>query len=196
MDVMNYAKLPAFDSNHAVNVVVESPRGSTVKLKYDASIEAFTLSRPLAEGLAYPYDWGFVPSTCEADGDPLDAMVVWDRASFPGVVLPCRLIGVLAVEQNSKQRPGDRERNDRLIAVPVNAPRYASITSVDDLPARLREEIESFFVASTAFEQKDLTFGGWSAANAAYELLNTSVRLKSSDYVSDEVPANAADTIL
>src|SRR6185436_14449544 len=96
--------------------------------------------------------------TCAADGDPLDGMVVWDRPSFPGVVLACRLIGVLAVEQNSKQKPGHRERNDRLIALPLDAPHYASIEGVDDLPARVKKEIESFFMASTAFEKKDLAF--------------------------------------
>jgi inorganic pyrophosphatase len=154
---MNYTTLPAFGPDQTVNIVIESPRGSTVKLKYDATLEAFTLSRPLTEGLIYPFDWGFVPSTHAADGDPVDAMVVWDRSSFPGVVLACRLIGVLAVEQNSKRRAGERERNDRLVALPLEAPRYASIKDVDDLPARLREEIEAFFLASTAFEKKDLT---------------------------------------
>jgi inorganic pyrophosphatase len=172
---MNYSRLPAFGSHRAVHVVVESPRGSTIKLKYDADLEAFTLSRPLTDGVVYPYDWGFIPSTRAADGDPLDAMVIWDRASFPGVVLACRLIGVLAVEQNSKQQPVRRERNDRLIALPVDAPRYASIVSVDDLPARMKEEIESFFVASTALENKDLRFGGWSGVDAAYDVVKASV---------------------
>ena len=141
---------------------------------YDATIEAFTLSRPLTEGLMYPFDWGFVPSTRAADGDPVDAMVVWDRSSFPGVVLPCRLIGVLVVEQNSKRRVGERERNDRLVALPLEAPRYASIKDVDDLPARLREEIELFFRASTSLEKKDVRFQGWSDAAAAYALLKAS----------------------
>jgi inorganic pyrophosphatase len=171
---MNFLTIPAFDSTNAVHVVVESPRGSTVKLKYDPDLEAFTISRPLPEGLVYPYDWGFVPSTRASDGDPLDVMVLWDRPSFPGVVLACRLIGVLAVEQNSKQRTGQRERNDRLIAMPLDAPRYASIQGVDDLPARVRAEIEAFFVASTAFERKDLTFGGWSGASAAFDLVKAS----------------------
>ena len=146
-----------------------------MKLKYDPTLEAFTLSRPLPEGLVYPYDWGFVPSTLASDGDPLDALVVWDRASFPGVVLTCRLIGVLAVEQNSKRQPGRREQNQRLIALPVEAPRHA-IKSVDDLPARVKEEIESFFTASTAFEKKDLRFGGWSGVRAAYNLVKKSAK--------------------
>jgi inorganic pyrophosphatase len=172
---MNYAALPPFGHDDAIHVVVESPRGSTVKLKFDATLEAFTLSRPLPEGLVYPYDWGFVPSTLAADGDPLDALVVWDQPSFPGVVLACRPLGVLAVEQNSREHAGRREQNDRLIVLPLAAPRYASLKSVDDLSARTREEIESFFVASTVFEKKDLTFGGWSGVDAAYALVKASV---------------------
>src|SRR5262245_43582790 len=154
---MNYLTLPTFGSQDEVHVVVESPRGSGVKLKYDAAFEAFKVSRPLPDGIVFPCDWGFVPSTSAPDGDPLDAMVLWARASFPGVVLACRLVGVLRVEQNSKTRPGTRERNDRVFAIPENAPRHATIRSVDDLPDRTKEEIEEFFRASTALEKKDLT---------------------------------------
>jgi inorganic pyrophosphatase len=146
-----------------------------VKLKYDPDLEAFTLSRPLTDGLIYPYDWGFVPSTRAPDGDPLDAIVLWDRATFPGVVLTCRLIGVVGVEQNSKHRRGQRERNDRVVALPIGAPRFDVVDSVDDLPERIKQEIESFFVASTAFEHKDLTFHGWSGADRAYELVTSAV---------------------
>jgi inorganic pyrophosphatase len=63
----------------------------------------------------YPHDWGFVPSTKADDGDPLDIMVIHDAATFPGIVLTCRIIGVLQIEQKSK---GKAERNDRLFAVP------------------------------------------------------------------------------
>jgi inorganic pyrophosphatase len=106
-------ELPALREDGAVNVVVESPRGSSAKFKYEGGV--FMLWRPLPAGLVYPHDWGFIPSTRMADGDPLDAMVLWEGVSYPGVVIPCRLIGVLRVEQNRKSSPG-RERNDRVIA--------------------------------------------------------------------------------
>jgi inorganic pyrophosphatase len=173
---MDYEKLPAFDEDGAIHVVVECPRGTSVKLKFDTGLGAFSLSRPLPEGLVYPYDWGFVPSTRASDGDPLDAIVVWDRQSFPGVVLPCRLLGVLEVEQNNKERPEHRERNDRLIAVPVESPNHHELASVDDLPRRMKEEIEEFFRASTAFENKDLKFGGWRDPVTAYEIVRISLR--------------------
>ena len=108
-----------FAEDGSLNVVIESPRGSTAKWKYEAGV--FQLSRPLPAGLAYPYDWGFLPGTRASDGDPLDAMVYWSGASYPGVVVPSRAIGVLRVEQTSRES-GNRERNDRLLVVPVSAP--------------------------------------------------------------------------
>jgi inorganic pyrophosphatase len=173
---MNYSTLATHPSKQSVHVVVESPRGSTIKLKYDPSLEAFTLSRPLPTGMVFPFDWGFVPSTRASDGDPVDAVVLWDHASFPGVVLACRLIGVLAVEQNNKKHPTKRERNDRVFAVPIDAPQLASLESVTELPRRTQREIEAFFVASTAFENKALKFLGWSGPAAAKKLVQASLQ--------------------
>jgi inorganic pyrophosphatase len=167
-------KLPAFDAHESVHVVVGTPRGATAKFKYDPDLDAITLSRPLVDGVAYPYDWGFVPSTKGPDGDPVDAIIVWDRASYPGVVIPCRLIGVLAAEQNSRTKPGTRERNDRLIAVPAGAPRHAHIADIADLPRRHLEELEAFFAAAVALEGKDLRYLGWSGAGDAVALVKSS----------------------
>src|SRR3954453_8756235 len=94
--------LPAFSPANALPVVVESPRGSAVKLKYDPSLGAMSISRPLSLGLSFPYDWGFVPSTRGADGDPLDAIVLWDVATFPGVVIPCLALALLKVDQRGE----------------------------------------------------------------------------------------------
>jgi inorganic pyrophosphatase len=172
---MNLVELHAFPSTASVHVIIESPRGSAVKLKYDARLEAFTLSRPLPDGVVFPYDWGFVPSTRAADGDPLDVMVLWDGASFPGVVLECRLVGMLAVEQNRKGRPTERQRNDRVFAVPIGAPRQSSVKTVGALPARVKRELEAFFVAATAFENKQLEFLGWAGPAAAQRLVRASL---------------------
>jgi inorganic pyrophosphatase len=70
-------------------------------------------------GLTYPYDWGFIPSTEAEDGDPLDVLVIHDAQTYPGVVLRCRPVGILELEQQSK---GKKERNDRIFAVPDRSP--------------------------------------------------------------------------
>lgn len=169
--VTSLLKLPTFDAEDHVHVVVESPRGSTVKLKYDEALDAFSLSRPLVDGASYPYDWGFVPSTCAPDGDTLDALVLWDRSSYPGVVLPCRVIAAVRIEQNSKHPAGERERNDRLIVVPAAAKKWAWLKDARDITERQKEELEAFFTAAVALEDKALRFVGWAGASDAVTLV-------------------------
>jgi inorganic pyrophosphatase len=95
-------KLPVWDKNGDIHVVVETPRGSAAKLEFDPELGAFTLSKALILGLTYPYDWGFVPSTKGEDGDPIDVLVLHDAATSPGLVLKCKLIGVLEVTQKER----------------------------------------------------------------------------------------------
>jgi inorganic pyrophosphatase len=171
--VSDFTQLPPRGEQGALHVVVESPRGSTVKLKYDPKLRAFTISRPLTRGLRYPYDWGFIPGTRGPDGDPLDAMVYWDVATWPGVVLPCRALGVLQVEQNPSGGQG-RERNDRLLLVPVSAARAENLRSHESLSSREREELEHFFLTAVAFANKDARILGWQGPEEAERLVNES----------------------
>jgi inorganic pyrophosphatase len=164
-------RLPAIPDPGVVHVVIESPRGSASKIKYDPELEVFTLSRPLPLGLAYPHDWGFVPGTRAPDGDPLDAMVLSDEVTFPGVVIRTVPLGLLAVEQKAPR--SGRERNDRLIVVPEKSPRN-TYRSLDDLSGRLRSELEKFFLDVTHFEDKALKVLGWEPAASALALVERS----------------------
>jgi inorganic pyrophosphatase len=151
------------------HVVVEAPRGATVKLKHDPGLDVLVAHRPLPLGFAYPYDWGFVPGTKAPDGDPVDALVYWDVASWPGVVIPCRALGVLELEQDAKA--GGRERNDRILAVPLAHPRGAALRTHEDLDRRVLDEIEHFFTSSVFFQAKDPRALGWRGPDAAERLL-------------------------
>jgi inorganic pyrophosphatase len=164
MGMPSLLRLPALGAEGVVHVVIESPRGATSKLKYDPALEAFTLSRPLPLGLAYPHDWGFVPGTRGPDGDPVDAMVLSEGTSYPGVVVRARPVALVALEQKASR--GGRERNDRLIVVPEKAPR-TEYRDADDLPGRLRQELEKFFLDVTHFQQKEVKILGWESAAKA-----------------------------
>ena len=172
---MNLEALPAFDTDDTFRVVVESPRGSNLKLKYDAGLQAMGVSRPLPIGLTFPFDWGFVPSTRGPDGDPLDAFLMWDVSAFPGVVVVCRPLGVLQIEQNASNFDRSRRvRNDRVLALPTLARREAAWRTYADIPERVREECLQFTMAAAALEGKDITLLGWGNPDDVLTLLQRS----------------------
>jgi inorganic pyrophosphatase len=169
----DFLGLPIRSEDGDINVVVETPKGAPVKYAYDAKVKAFTISKSLLIGLTFPSDFGFVPSTRAEDGDPLDVLVLHDAPTFPGIVLPCRVIGVLA----TKQKEGAKVfRNDRIIAVPVASHRAAVYATVKDLPKELKEELERFFRASDELQDKTLTFLGWRGPSAAKPLIKQAER--------------------
>jgi inorganic pyrophosphatase len=149
----------------AVRMVVETPARTALKLRYDAECGAFTISKPLPLGLSYPYDWGFFPSTRADDGDPLDALILGDAPSFPGVILDCRAIGVLRLVQDGTK--GKRERNDRIIAVADESNRFADVDDARDLPPTTMRELEAFFLHVATLDEKQLEIEGWAGPKAA-----------------------------
>src|SRR5215471_7483283 len=163
-------KLPIRNKSGDVHVVVETPRGSAAKLEFDPGLQVFTLSKALILGLTYPYDWGFVPSTKGEDGDPLDVLVIHDAATAPGLVMKCKVIGVLEVLQSEKGKKGIR--NDRLIAVPRDSHRESSDKDARDLSKQVRTEIEKFFIATDELEDKELKFLGWKGPKAGEKLID------------------------
>ena len=162
-------KLPTWADDEHVYAVIETPRGSTCKLDLDPELGVFTLAKPLMTGLSYPYDWGFIPSTRAEDGDPLDVLVIHDAQTYPGVVLRCRPVGILEVEQKSQGEK--KERNDRVFAVPDRSLLEADLKDIRELPARAHEELEKFFLATNALENKELNFLGWRGPNHAVKTI-------------------------
>jgi len=155
--------LPARSSKQAFHVVVESPGGSRVKIAYDQKLRAFKFSRPLVAGVCYPYDWGFIPGTVAPDGDPLDAMVFCDTPTFPGVVIECRALGVLRLKQNRKNA-GGRERNDRLIAIPIETPRFNRFERQRTFRCAGARNSKIFFSRQRALKTKRPKSSGWGSA--------------------------------
>ena len=152
----NLIKLPTWADETHIHAVVETPRGSRCKLEFDPKLRAFTLAKQLMAGLTYPYDWGFIPSTLAEDGDPLDVLVMHHAGTYPGLVLRCQPIGVLEVRKANK---GESQRNDRIFA--DRSPFEGDLQDVRLLPTRAIDELEKFFEATGALEDKKLEFLGW-----------------------------------
>lgn len=148
-------RLPLVDEDSGdLTVVVETPKGSHNKYKYDAKHGVMRLGATLAEGLAFPFDFGFLPSTQGEDGDPLDVLLLLDAGVPPGCVVTARLIGVLEVEQKNKRKPW--QRNDRFFAVATHAHSHMAVKRLADLPPRLVPEVESFFTHYAGVNGREL----------------------------------------
>jgi len=179
MDALH--KLPAFNKRGDLVCIVESPRGAQAKFKYDPVHRVFMLNRSLIAGVHYPYDWGFIPSTRAEDGDPLDVMLFHDTATVPGMVVLARPIGALLVTQKKKSDDKGRETNHRLFAVPHGSERAQSWQDARELPPRMRQELESFFIAAGALAGKQLQIQEWVGPDEARQLVDEAVaRLKTS----------------
>ena len=92
-----FAAIPAIENDHAatVSVIVDTPKGSRNKYKWDEKLGLFKLGHVLSVGASFPYNFGFIPGTRGEDGDALDVLVLMDDPAFVGCLVPSRLIGVI-----------------------------------------------------------------------------------------------------
>jgi len=138
-------KLKPFDPGSGnLNVVIDTPKGCRNKYAFDFDINAYKLKTVLPKGAVFPFDFGSIPGTVAADGDPLDVLVLMDEPAFVGCLLGARLLGVIEAEQTED---GKTERNDRLIAVAAQSHTHASLKSLQKVDSTLIREIEHFFVS-------------------------------------------------
>jgi len=136
-------------NRRVISVVIETPRGSRNKYAFDRDTNAFTLKKVLPAGMAFPFDFGFIPSTMADDGDPVDVLVLMDEPAFAGCRLQCRPIGII----EGQQREGKKKiRNDRIVAVQEDNHSYSNITDIHDLGDAFVRELAEFFVNYHALE--------------------------------------------
>jgi inorganic pyrophosphatase len=131
------------DGNGKIQVIIETPKGSRNKYAFDKEQRVFALKKVLPAGMAFPYHFGFIPSTKAEDGDPTDVLVLMDEPAFPGCLVKCRIIGVIEGQQGKKKKG---ERNDRIIAIEEENHSYAHIHHVKELGKKFVKELEDFFV--------------------------------------------------
>jgi inorganic pyrophosphatase len=125
-----------------LRIVVETPKGSRNKYDHDHDFDGFELATVLPEGMSFAYDFGFIPSTLGADGDPRDVLL--PGPGFAGCIVRARLIGAVEAEQNQKK--GKWDRNDQIIATATHAQTHNHVRTLSDLCPHLEEQIEGFFI--------------------------------------------------
>lgn len=151
-----------------VQVVVEIPAGSFTKYEIDSKTGHLIVDRFQSMPVVYPANYGSIPSTIGADGDPLDALVITRQPIYPGAFIRVRPIGIMKMIDG-----GDVD--DKIVAVPISDidPTYDEIKTIDDLPAIERERIEQFFSVYKKLPagRKVVEVKGFEGVNAAVDSL-------------------------
>jgi inorganic pyrophosphatase len=154
-------------------VIIETPRGSRNKYKYNEETGRMKFSKVLPEGMMFPYDFGFIPATKAKDGDPLDVLVLSDEPMFPGCEIECRIVGVLKATQREN---GKENRNDRLIAVAEGSVLYAGVNQLSDLEPAVLKQIEQFFTNYQRVRNIEFAVIDRGGSRAALALLRESTK--------------------
>jgi inorganic pyrophosphatase len=155
---------PGGESTRVLWVTIEIPRGSRNKYEYDDALGRFRLDRTLHSSVVYPTDYGFVPDTLAPDGDHLDVLVVVEEPTFPGCLVPARVIGLLEMDD-------EKGRDEKVLAVPVGDPRFQDVHRLQDLPGHWLREIEAFFATYKLLEDKLVDVKGWRDGETAWALI-------------------------
>jgi inorganic pyrophosphatase len=98
----------------------------------------------LPEGMMFPFDFGFIPSTRGDDGDPIDIMVLMDAPAHVGCLIQVRIIGVITAQQVQE---GKSETNDRLLGVAVHTYDHEALKSISEVSKTLLDQVEQFFIS-------------------------------------------------
>jgi len=143
---------------------IEIPRGSRNKYEYDEEHGTFKLDRVLYSSVHYPTDYGFIPDTLAEDGDHLDILVLVQEPTFPGCLIEARPLGGLDMAD-------EKGPDFKVLAVPVDDPRYHHVTSLEQLGDHWLREIETFFDTYKLLEPKQTEVLGWHDEARAREMI-------------------------
>jgi inorganic pyrophosphatase len=153
----------------AVTVVIETPRHCIGKYFFDEESRSFRLKKILPLGMSFPYDFGMIKNTRAQDGDPVDAVVISECDSFPGVEMECRVIGALLAEQTAAGQK--KIRNDRYIFIPEASLVFEHIKDISDFSKKHNQQLEEFFINYNKVHDKKFTPLRWIDSARAEKLL-------------------------
>ena len=152
------------------NVIIEIPRGSSNKYEIDKDTGLMKLDRVLYSAMFSPMDYGFLPQTHWHDGDPLDVLVMTTYALVPGVLVEVRPIAVIRMIDSG-------EKDEKIIAVPTEDPRFDGIKDVSDIEKHTIEELRHYYEHYKDLQGKEVQITAIEGADAAKEVIKEGVKL-------------------
>jgi len=150
--------------------VIEIPKGSKVKYELDKTTGLLRVDRVLHSAVHYPANYGFLPRTFCADGDPLDVLVLGQEPVTPLCLLRARAIGVMAMTD-------DKGEDDKIIAIHLDDPEYAHYREAAELPPHRLRELERFFLDYKVLENKIVNVEGLRGRADAEAVIRAAVQL-------------------
>ena len=149
---------------HVVNALIEIPLGSRNKYELDEKTGRIKLDRVLYAAMIYPAEYGILEHTLAPDGDPLDILVICSEPTFPGCIVPARVLGCLT-------RVDDGKLDYKLISVVDCDPRYADVKELEDLSPFVLKEISNFFANYKVLQNVTVTVGDYLSKEKALEII-------------------------
>jgi len=153
-----------------MNVIIEIPKFSKNKYEIDKETGIIALDRVMHTAQDYPFDYGFVPQTLFDDGDALDVVLLTTYPLMPGILVKARPVAVMEMTDGG-------ERDDKVVAVPVEDPRFADVHDLTDLNKHFIKEMAHFFETYKKVQNKEVSVGAWHGKAEAMAAFEKSVAL-------------------
>lgn len=157
-------------TKEAMNVIVEIPKGSNNKYEIDKKTGLIALDRAMHTAQSYPFDYGFVPQSLWHDGDALDVVLLTTYPLAPGILVRARPVGIMRMVDGG-------EADEKIIAVPMDDPRFDAIKDLKDVNKHTLLEIEHFFITYKKLQNKEVQVNGFEGKEAAEKAFAESLEI-------------------
>lgn len=153
-----------------MNVIIEIPKFSKNKYEIDKETGIIALDRVMHTAQDYPFDYGFVPQSLFDDGDALDVVLITTHPLAPGILVKARPVAIMEMVDGG-------ERDDKVVAVPVEDPRFDDVHDITDLNKHFIKEMSHFFETYKKVQNKEVSVGEWHGKEEAMAAFEKSVAL-------------------
>jgi inorganic pyrophosphatase len=154
----------------SINVIIEINKGSKNKYEIDKKTGLIALDRVAHTSQDFPFDYGFIPQTLWDDGDAMDVVLLTTYPLFPGILVRVRPVAIMSMVDS-----GDAD--DKIIAVPVDDPRWDDVEDLSDLNPHTLREIEHFYSTYKKLQNKEVIVNDFKDKKAAQKAFSRGMKM-------------------